>query len=171
MLAVTPWFSGLPGPPDDSLNVPLDGGLLGPVPLIGTIFSGADIGSEGACSFGPFFPSVLKLPTTICTGEAAVRSPATPPPKTRPSGPARETLSPPVRLRWPPFSDRRNEPDSDSISNRPSYVTVPPEVAACRSVTFDMAPFADRTHTPRVPCWENDMIFADTSSPALTKIT
>lgn len=34
-----------------------------------------------------------------CTGEAAVRSPATPPPRTRPSGPARDTLSPPVRLR------------------------------------------------------------------------
>jgi hypothetical protein len=57
-----------------------------------------------------------------CTGEAAVRSPATLPPRTRPSGPASETLSPPVRLRWPPSSDRRNDPDRDSISKRPCAV-------------------------------------------------
>uniref|UniRef100_J3MYR4 Uncharacterized protein n=1 Tax=Oryza brachyantha TaxID=4533 RepID=J3MYR4_ORYBR len=66
LLRVTPWFIGLPGPPDDSLNVPLEGGLLGPVPLISAIFGSAGTGSEGACNFGPFFPSVLKLPTTIC---------------------------------------------------------------------------------------------------------
>ena len=60
-----------------------------------------------------------KVTQRTCTGEAAVRSPATLPPRTRPSGPASETLSPPVRLRWPPFSDRRNDPDRDSISNRP----------------------------------------------------
>ena len=34
-----------------------------------------------------------------CTGVAAVKSPATPPPKTRPSDPASDTLKPPVRLR------------------------------------------------------------------------
>jgi len=141
--------------------VPLDGGLLGPAATpVGARFSGA---GDGASCFGCFFPPASKLPTTICTGEAAVRSPATQPPRTRPSGPASETLSPPVRLRWPPFSDRRNDPDRDSISKRPSYVTVPPEVADCRSVTFDMAPFAERMQTARVPCCENDMIFADTS--------
>lgn len=57
--------------------------------------------------------------TQTWTGDAAVRSPATPPPKTRPSGPASNTLNPPVRLRWPPLSERRNEPESDRISNRP----------------------------------------------------
>jgi len=160
-----PWLpppacgGGLGAPPDDSLRliVPLDGGLLG---AAGATFSGVGDASDGdgasscccCCFGGSFFPWVLKLPATICTGEAAVRSPATLPPRTRPSGPASETLSPPVRLRWPPFSDRRNDPDRDSISNRPSYVTVPPEVADCRSVTFDMAPFAERMQTARVPC-------------------
>ena len=54
-----------------------------------------------------------------CIGVQAIRTPATPPPKTRPSGPANETLSPPVRVRWPPISCTRNDPDSDSSSNRP----------------------------------------------------
>lgn len=54
-----------------------------------------------------------------CIGVQAIRSPAIPPPKTRPSGLASETLSPPVRLRWPPVSCTVNDPDSDSISNRP----------------------------------------------------
>jgi len=40
---------------------------------------------------------------------------------------------------------------------------VPPEVAVWRSVTFDMAPFAERTQTARVPCRENDIIFDETS--------
>lgn len=53
------------------------------------------------------------------TGDAAVRSPATPPPSTRPSGPDNDTLKPPVLLRWPPASDRKNDPESDKISKRP----------------------------------------------------
>lgn len=53
------------------------------------------------------------------TGEAAVKRPATPPPKTLPSGPANETLKPPILLFWPPLSDSRNDPDNDNISNLP----------------------------------------------------
>lgn len=53
-------------------------------------------------------------------GEAAVSIPATPPPITRPSLPAKETLRPPVRCRLPPpTSVGRNEPDKESISKRP----------------------------------------------------
>jgi hypothetical protein len=74
-VAVAAWFIGLPGPPEDSLGVPLDGGLLGPIPTligagaIGASFGGADAGSDGAaCCFFTFFStaSVMKLPTTIC---------------------------------------------------------------------------------------------------------
>lgn len=55
-----------------------------------------------------------------CMGDAAVSIPATPPPITRPSLPARETLRPPVRCRAPPpTSVGRYEPDNESISNRP----------------------------------------------------
>lgn len=40
------WLSGLPGPPEDSLRVPRDGGLLGPVvPSAGANFVTADKGS------------------------------------------------------------------------------------------------------------------------------
>jgi hypothetical protein len=75
-VAAPPWFIGLPGPPEDSLSVPLDGGLLGPIPTpigtgaIGASFGGADAGSGGAaCCFFAFFSPVsgLKLPTTICS--------------------------------------------------------------------------------------------------------
>jgi len=52
-------------------------------------------------------------------GPAAVKSPATPPPITRPSGPASETLNPPVRLFMPLLSATVNDPDKDKISNRP----------------------------------------------------
>ena len=38
------------------------------------------------------------------TGLDAISTPPTPPPMTRPSGLARDTLNPPVRLREPPFS-------------------------------------------------------------------
>lgn len=54
-----------------------------------------------------------------CTGLAAINRPATPPPTTRPSGPAKETLMPPDLLRVPPLSLSMNEPDRDRISNRP----------------------------------------------------
>uniref|UniRef100_A0A0E0IED5 Uncharacterized protein n=1 Tax=Oryza nivara TaxID=4536 RepID=A0A0E0IED5_ORYNI len=37
-----PGCNGLPAPPEDSLNVPLEGGLLGPIPAVGTAFDGAD---------------------------------------------------------------------------------------------------------------------------------
>lgn len=69
-----------------------------------------------------------RLPTTniewethlsTWTGLAAMRSPATPPPMTRPSGPAKETLIPPDLLLVPPTSLGMNEPDRDSISKRP----------------------------------------------------
>jgi hypothetical protein len=53
-------------PPDNSLNVPLEGGLLGPIPVVGATFSGTDVGSEGACFFDSFLPPELKLPSTIC---------------------------------------------------------------------------------------------------------
>lgn len=60
---------------------------------------------------------MIKVLTWI--GLAAINKPATPPPITRPSGPASETLNPPVLLLAPPVSVTVNEPDNDSISNRP----------------------------------------------------
>ena len=51
-----------------------------------------------------------------CTGEAAVSIPATPPPKTRPSDPANDTLKPPVLLRLPLLSESKIEPDREMIS-------------------------------------------------------
>jgi hypothetical protein len=54
-----------------------------------------------------------------CTGEAAVSIPATPPPKTRPSDPASDTLKPPDLLRLPLLSESKKEPDREMISNRP----------------------------------------------------
>lgn len=71
------------------------------------------------------------------TGEAAVNKPATPPPKTLPSGPARDTLRPPVRLRWPPVSDRRNDPDSDNISNRPCIYIVYMYLDTYRTIYYE----------------------------------
>ena len=54
-----------------------------------------------------------------CTGPAATSRPASPPPTTRPSGPAKETLIPPDLLFVPPKSVGRNDPDKESISKRP----------------------------------------------------
>ena len=54
-----------------------------------------------------------------CTGVAAISTPATPPPKTLPSDPAKDTLSPPVLLRLPLLSDIKKEPDKEIISYRP----------------------------------------------------
>lgn len=118
-----------------------------------------------------FFPSAIKLPTITCTGEAAMSIPATKPPKTRPSDPARDTLNPPLLLRLPLLSESKKEPDSEIISNRPSYVTVPPDIVGWRSVTLQMAPLAERIHTVRGPCCENAKIFDAMSSPALTVMT
>lgn len=52
-------------------------------------------------------------------GPAAVSNPAIPPPITRPSGPANDTLMPPVLFLMPLLSLAVNEPDKDNISNRP----------------------------------------------------
>lgn len=52
-------------------------------------------------------------------GLAATNNPATPPPTTRPSGLARDTLIPPDLLLVPPVSLGMNEPDKERISNRP----------------------------------------------------
>ena len=63
------WLSGLPGPPEDSLRVPRDGGLLAPVcPPPGPSFDGAFKGSIWFADFDSFRPSVMKLPTTTCHG-------------------------------------------------------------------------------------------------------
>jgi hypothetical protein len=40
---------------------------------------------------------------------------------------------------------------------------VPPEVEGWRSVTFEMAPLADKIQIPRGPCCEKDIILAATS--------
>ena len=61
----------------------------------------------------------VKLIKTTCTGLAATSRPATPPPTTRPSGLANETLIPPDLLLVPPVSLGINEPDKDNISKRP----------------------------------------------------
>lgn len=53
------------------------------------------------------------------TGLAATNRPATPPPTTRPSGLAKETLMPPDLFLIPPVSDGINDPVSESISKRP----------------------------------------------------
>ncbi|KAF7828362.1 uncharacterized protein G2W53_019526 [Senna tora] len=70
--------------------------------------------------------SVVDMGTTavgvalvITSGLAATNRPATPPPTTRPSGLAKETLMPPDLLRVPPLSLGMNDPDKDNISNRP----------------------------------------------------
>lgn len=60
-------LSGLPGPPDDSLRVPRDGGLLAPVgPLHGASLGCANRGSIWCLDFDSLRPSVLKLPTMTC---------------------------------------------------------------------------------------------------------
>jgi hypothetical protein len=55
-------YGGQPRPPEDSLNVPPEGGLLGPIPIhkgarsISMGFGGANVGSNGAaCCFFAFF--------------------------------------------------------------------------------------------------------------------
>ncbi|KAJ6930873.1 hypothetical protein NC652_015053 [Populus alba x Populus x berolinensis] len=59
------WFSGLPGPPDDSLRVPRDGGLLTPVdPPFGGSLDVADDGSV----WRPLLPqSTAIYPGPICS--------------------------------------------------------------------------------------------------------
>lgn len=56
-----------------------------------------------------------------CTGVAAMSIPDTPPPRTRPSDPARDTLSPPLVLLWSllSLSTYTNAPDREIISYRP----------------------------------------------------
>lgn len=53
------------------------------------------------------------------TGLPAVSTPPTPPPMTWPSGLQRDTLKPPVRLRGPPLSATKYEPDKHNIWKRP----------------------------------------------------
>lgn len=57
-----------------------------------------------------------------CMGLAATNIPASPPPITRPSGPANETLNPPVLPFTPPLSLTVNEPARVNISKRPCKV-------------------------------------------------
>lgn len=67
------WLSGLPGPPEDSLRVPRDGGLLAPVgPPLGASLGGAVEGSIRFVDFDSFLPSAIKLPTTTCSGRLAI---------------------------------------------------------------------------------------------------
>lgn len=61
------WLSGLPGPPEDSLSVPREGGLPAPAPTPEVNFCGADR-SGGFIGFDSFCPSAIKLPTTTCGG-------------------------------------------------------------------------------------------------------
>lgn len=62
------WLSGLPGPPEETLRVPWDGGLLAPVgPVTATSFGVTDKGSMFAI-FDSLQASVIKLPTTTCNG-------------------------------------------------------------------------------------------------------
>lgn len=68
------WLSGLPGPPEDSLKVPREVGLLGTGAGTGASFPGADIGSKGLLTcFGSFLPA-MKLPTTTCRDKPTVTS-------------------------------------------------------------------------------------------------
>ena len=66
------WLRGLPGPPpDDSLIVPRDGGLLVPVmpPPTWPNFGGPEKGSIWVADFDSLRPSAIKLPTTTCNGK------------------------------------------------------------------------------------------------------
>ena len=61
------WFSGLPGPPDDSLRIPRDGGLLTPAdPPLGGSRDVADDGCLNFADFDSLRPFATKLPTTTC---------------------------------------------------------------------------------------------------------
>jgi hypothetical protein len=66
------WLSGLLGPPEDSLKVPLEGGLAGPIGLPpGASLTGMEPGSEVLlCFFFSFFPSATKLPIITCQAHA-----------------------------------------------------------------------------------------------------
>ena len=66
------------------------------------------------------------------------------PPRTIPSEPAKDTPKPPVLWQLPLSSESKKEPDRQKISNRPSYETVPPDIASWRRVTLQMTPFAER---------------------------
>lgn len=57
----------------------------------------------------------------------------------------------------------KNSSDHYLTIPQTSYVTVPPDVAGWRRVTFDIAPVADKIQTALGPFWENDIIFEDTS--------
>lgn len=65
----------------------------------------------------------MKENSVTCTGPAAINRPASPPPITLPSGPAKETLIPPDLLFVPAFSVGINDPDNESISKRPCNKT------------------------------------------------
>lgn len=61
------WLSGLPPPPEDSLKVPRDGGLLAAAGRLAALwFWDADRTSFCCTSFASFWPSAIKLPTTTC---------------------------------------------------------------------------------------------------------
>lgn len=63
------WLSGLPAPPEDSLRLPCDGGLLAPVtPKPGASFGGAESGSAWFIGLDSLRPSAMKLPTITCNG-------------------------------------------------------------------------------------------------------
>lgn len=67
-------------------------------------------------------PTVKQRDDLTWIGFAAINVPAIPPPITRPSGPASETLNLPVLFK-PPCSETVNEPVNDKISNRPCKFT------------------------------------------------
>lgn len=62
------WLSGLPCPPEDSLRVPCDGGLLTPFGPLAAANRGPPGGSILISVFESFRPSAAKLPTTTCNG-------------------------------------------------------------------------------------------------------
>ena len=78
---------------------------------------------NAATSFA--FSNDVRRKLGTCIGLAAISKPATPPPTTRPSGLAKETLNPPDLLLAPWFSEGVNDPDKESISKRPCQCTIP----------------------------------------------
>lgn len=79
LLLPTPvlWLSGLPCPPEDSLRVPCDGGLLTPFGPLAAANRGPAVGGSILISvFDSFRPSAAKLPTTTCNGFGIPGSPA-----------------------------------------------------------------------------------------------